>query len=65
MTRPSAEDSQNPFNDPVDSQSQGQSNVLADNTLVVGRDVSLTLGADSLVVLGNHISLYGSSSMRA
>ena len=52
MTRPIADDSENPFKDPVGGHSQ--SNDLADNTLVVGRDVSLTLGADSLVVLGTH-----------
>ena len=55
MTRPIANDSENPFKDPIDGHSQ--INGLADNTLIVGRDVSLTLGADSLVVLGTYFLL--------
>ena len=45
---------ENPFADPIDF--DGSNNDLADNTLVVSRDVSLTLGTDSLVVLGTVIT---------
>ena len=50
MTNASVDDRENPFSDPVNG--DDQSNGLAQSTLVIGRDVSLSLGADSLVILG-------------
>lgn len=49
----------NPFRDPVsepDHYDQGQDHAFAvDSTLAVGRDASLTLGTDSLIVLGEYL----------
>lgn len=42
----------NPFVDPVDV-SGNRSSFAADSTLAVGRNASLTLGTDALIVLGS------------
>lgn len=49
MAPPSISDS-NPFSDPVEQ--VGGNDSLEDSVLVVGRDASLTLATDSLIVLG-------------
>ena len=41
-----------PFIDPIEE--VGGDGVLEDSVLVVGRDASLTLATDSLIVLGSH-----------
>jgi sphingosine kinase len=49
----------NPFMDPrTDSEDNGTDRALAvEATLVVGRNASLTLGTDSLIVLGEYPAL--------
>jgi sphingosine kinase len=43
----------NPFVDPTSSfEDTGRGNSFAAETLALGRDVSLTLGTDALIVLG-------------
>ena len=46
-----------PFEDPVSVEEQ--SNFGEDSTLIVGRNASLTLGTDSLIVLGMQCHLLG------
>ena len=43
----------NPFVDPLPEQEQERS-FAVDSTLAVGRNASLTLGTDTLIVLGKH-----------
>lgn len=49
MARPSLSDS-NPFDDPIEH--VADHGTLEESVLVVGRDASLTLATDSLIVLG-------------
>ena len=51
MDAPSLSDS-DPFSDPVEHAVQNEA--VADSVLVVGRDASLTLATDSLIVLGTY-----------
>ncbi len=60
MENPRETDS-DPFEDPISVDEH--SNFGEDSTLVVGRNASLTLGTDSLIVLGMHFrTLSGSST---
>ena len=54
MAPPSIADS-DPFSDPI--LPVGEDDLVGDSTLVVGRDASLTLATDSLIVLGRPINL--------
>lgn len=56
--------SSDPFMDPAapDLSGHGDIDFARDTTLVVGKDASLTLGTESLIVLGEHSS---SLSLRA
>ena len=53
MDAPSLSDS-DPFSDPIEHAAQHEA--AADSVLVVGRDASLTIATDSLIVLGTSIS---------
>lgn len=48
--------SSDPFMDPTapDASGDGEIDFARDTTLVVGKDASLTLGTESLIVLGEH-----------
>ena len=52
MDAPSLSDS-DPFSDPIEHAARDEA--AADSVLVVGRDASLTLATDSLIVLGTPI----------
>jgi hypothetical protein len=52
MDAPSLSDS-DPFSDPIEHAVQNKA--VGDSVLVVGRDASLTLATDSLIVLGTPI----------
>ena len=49
---PSSLSGSDPFIDPIEDVARNEA--LEDSVLVVGRDASLTLATDSLIVLGSH-----------
>lgn len=49
---PSSVSGSDPFKDPVAQGAEGSPDSVGGSTLTVGRDASLTLATDSLIVLG-------------